>query len=89
MLELKNTISMMTSDDYKERFKAEYFQNFIRYQKLQNMTEKWDKGELIFKPTCPRDIYDNQLEAMGKYLRILEKRAELENIDLSLAYLMV
>lgn len=89
MLELKNTISMMTSDDYKERFKAEYFQNFIRYQKLQNMTEKWDKGELTFKPTCPRDIYDNQLEAMGKYLRILEKRAELENIDLSLAYLMV
>lgn len=39
-MELLNTIDMITSDDYKERFKAEYFQVLIRYKKLQNMLDK-------------------------------------------------
>lgn len=32
--ELRDTIEMMNSGDYKERFKAEYYQIVIRYQKL-------------------------------------------------------
>ena len=32
-MELKDTISMMTSSDYKERFRAEYFQLKIRYDR--------------------------------------------------------
>lgn len=83
MIELKDTIAMMNSDNYKERFKAEYFQNFIRYQKLQSMLKKWDRGELEFEPTCPRDTYDRQIDTMGKYLKVLEERSELENVDLS------
>ena len=52
-MELKDTISMMTSNDYKERFKAEYYQVKIRHEKLVAMVNKWDSGELNFVPTCP------------------------------------
>ena len=37
MMELKDTIQMMQSADYKERFKAEYYQTVIRYEKLDAM----------------------------------------------------
>lgn len=39
MMELKQTVEMMNSADYKERFKAEYMQVVIRYKKLANMLE--------------------------------------------------
>lgn len=39
-MELKDTIEMMQSADYKERFKAEYYQVVIRYQKLKAMILK-------------------------------------------------
>ena len=43
--ELNETVSLMQSTDYKERFKAEYFQLKIRYDKLKAMVEKLDSGE--------------------------------------------
>lgn len=46
------------------------------------MLEKWDAGELNFKPTCPRGMYDEQIAAMKKYLEILEERADLEGVAL-------
>ena len=79
---LVDTVSMMASADYKERFKAEYYQLKIRYQKLQNILDKWDNGELDFEPTCPRCIYDRQIQGMEVYLDTLVDRAELENIEL-------
>ena len=82
-MELKDTISMMTSDDYKERFKAEYYQVKIRHEKLVAIVNKWDSGELNFVPTCPRNLYDKQLAYMENYTDILEQRAKLEGIDLS------
>lgn len=81
-MELKDTIEMMQSADYKERFKAEYYQVVIRYQKLKAMILKWDNGELNFHPTCPRSTYDLQLRAMADYIAILEARAVMENIRL-------
>ena len=80
--ELKDTVAGMTSADYKERFKAEYYQLKIRYDKLYNMCEKWDKNELDFVPTCSRFTYKMQLIAMQFYLKILEERAKAENIEL-------
>ena len=68
MMELKQTVEMMNSVDYKERFKAEYMQVVIRYKKLANMLEKWDKGELPFTPTCPRSTYNMQVRAMTDYI---------------------
>ena len=81
-MELKDTIEMMQSADYKERFKAEYYQVVIRYQKLKAMILKWDNGELNFRPTCPRSTYDLQLRAMADYIAVLEARAVMENIQL-------
>lgn len=81
-MELKDTIGLMQSEDYKERFKAEYQQLKIRFEKLKAMLDKWDKGELKFTPTCNRGIYNFQIRAMADYLATLETRAVIENIEL-------
>ena len=81
-MELKDTVQMMTSTDYKERFKAEYYQLKIRYEKLKALLEKWDKGELDFTPACPREMYGKQMTGMKLYLDILSDRAEIEGIAL-------
>ena len=81
-MELKDTIEMMNSEDYKERFKAEYYQVKLRYGKLKYMLERWDNGILDFTPTCPRSTYDLQITAMENYLAILEARAVMEGIAL-------
>lgn len=83
MMKLSETVEMMNSADYKERFRAEYFQLKIRVNGLKNMLEKWDKGELDFTPTCPREIYDDQMEYMVNYMTVLANRAALEHVDLT------
>lgn len=80
--ELPSTAIMMQSDDYKERFKAEYIQLAIRHKKLKNMLENWDNGLLNFTPSCPRNLYRLQIDAMEKYLALLEARALIEGIEL-------
>ena len=81
-MKLIDTVPLMNSEDYKDRFKAEYYQVYIRFVKLNSMIEKWDKYELDFEPTCPRSTYDMQLKAMRDYISVLEARAVMENIDL-------
>lgn len=81
-MELKDTIEFMQSDDYKDKFKAEYWQVADRYKKLSAMLVKWDKGELNFTPTCPRSTYNMQLKAMTDYMAVLEIRAVAEGIEL-------
>lgn len=83
-MELRDTVEMMNSGDYKERFKAEYQQNVIRYQKLVAMLEKWDKEELKFEPVCPRSTYNMQIKAMTDYIAVLEVRAVIEGISLEI-----
>lgn len=80
---LRETAIQMNSNDYKERFIAEYKQLALRYKSLVNMCIKWNNSQLDFTPTCPREIYDDQLLYMKQYLDILEKRAKLENINLN------
>lgn len=78
----QDTVTMMLSDDYKERFKAEYWQLKIRYEKLYVMITRWDKGYLDFEPDCPRSIYSLQMDAMKQYIAVLEARAKIEGIEL-------
>ena len=80
---LKRTVDMMNSADYKERFKAEYAQTKIRYEKLHAMVVKYEAGTLNFTPSCPLELLKEQKAAMGKYLYCLEVRAQIEGIDLS------
>lgn len=79
---LRDTIDLMNSDDYKERFIAEYMQLKIRYGSLHKMLIKHDAGTLNFTPTCDISILEDQACHMGYYLRQLEVRAEVEKIEL-------
>lgn len=81
-MELRDTIELMNSADYKERFKAEYYQTKIRYDKLHQMIVKYDAGKLEFTPTCPIELLKVQKSHMGQYLYCLEVRAKYEEIEL-------
>ena len=81
-MKLQDTIEMMTSADYKERFKAEYYQLKIRICKLENSLLKYELGELPFKPNCSYDLLNGQLKAMRLYQSYLIERAEIENIEI-------
>lgn len=80
---LANTVDAMTSDNYKDRFIAEYHQTKIRYEKLHNTIVKIEADTLGFEPKCSLEILQSQERIMRKYLTILEIRAEIENIDLT------
>lgn len=82
MNELKETVELMLSNDYKERFKAEYYQLKIRIDKLDNMLSKMKNDELNFIPTCPYELLQYQLKAMLLYKMYLKERAKIEKIDL-------
>ena len=81
-MELKDTVDLMNSENYKDRFKAEYFQTKIRYDNLHKMLVKKAAGTLGFEPTCSTELLTEQKCYMGEYLRALEIRAEIEGISL-------
>ena len=85
-MELKETVELMNSKDYKERFVAEYHQVKIRYEKLKNFCYKIEVEEMLGKEVtkhdCPLELLREQQEYMGLYLSILEKRALIENVEL-------
>lgn len=89
-MELKDTVDLMTSDDYKDRFKAEYHQLKIRYEKLVAILPRYEAGVdvgvadlyLGFTPDTALYNLKKQAKAMRKYLYYLEKRAAFEHIEL-------
>lgn len=82
MKDLKKTIGLMLSSDFKDRAKAEYHQLKIRCEKLEAMCKKYAAGELGFTPNCSLELLQEQLSYMLRYKEILEARAEIEGIDL-------
>lgn len=84
---LIDTTILMKSDDYKERFIAEYQQLTIRYKRLKKMLNDWDNGSLSFILTCPRGVYNTQIEAMVDYIAALIVRALTEGIDLKKSFI--
>ena len=93
MTELKDTVAMMNSPDYKERFKAEYYQTKVRYEKLKAFNNKIEAAEAMKftcdrskcpepKHDCPAEMLREQQSVMGQYLHILEVRAVIEGIEL-------
>ena len=81
-MELKDTIELMTSADFRERFIAEYAQLDIRYKGLSRMVTAYANGTLNFTPKCSIEILKQQLREMDAYMATLEERAEIEGIDL-------
>ena len=86
-MDLKETVDLMLSDDYKDRFIAEYKQTKERYERLKhfcNRIEASMTGE-VTEPEhdCPYSLLREQQRIMGEYLHILEIRAIIEGIDLT------
>lgn len=81
-MKLDKTVDMMISEDYKERFKAEYHQLIYRKNKLQKMLREYAKNELNFIPKCSVDLLTWQLKTMQEYEYILKRRADIEGIEL-------
>ncbi len=81
-MNLKDTVAGMISDDYKARFKAEYQQARIRYEKLLVLIRRAKDGQLDFDLSCPLELLELQEQAMRGYLIILQERAVVEKIDL-------
>lgn len=81
-MKLSETVEMMNSADYKERFKAEYQQLKIRMDGLSTMLRKYKASELKFTPSCSYDLLNGQFKAMDMYASYLEERAEIEGISL-------
>ena len=82
MLGLRDTIELMNSNDFKERFVAEYVQTKIRYDALHRMLVKYKAGTLSFTPQCSYELLTEQAGFMGQYLHCLEVRAEIEGVKL-------
>lgn len=87
MNELNDTVNLMSSADYKERFKAEYWQTKIRYEKLKTFCDKIELANTYDCPPepkhdCPYGMLRDQQEVMGQYLHILELRAIIEDVEL-------
>lgn len=80
-MNLKETIDLMQSVDYKDRFVAELKQCYIRMDKLDTMLKKYRAGELDFEPTCPIELLEAQLKVMEAYFQILVSRASVEGIE--------
>ena len=90
-MELKDTITLMQSEDYKERFIAEYWQTKIRYEKLKAFNTKIEAAQMTEgmknrveepKHDCPAFLLRDQQRTMGEYLHFLEVRAVIESIKL-------
>lgn len=80
--ELLATAKPMFSADFRERFRAEYYQLKIRKEKLDKMLEGYKDGTLPFHPKCSYELLKSQSDTMGNYLKILEERARIEDVPL-------
>ena len=91
-MKLSKTVETITSDAYKERFKAEYYQIKERYERLKSFNNTIEaasrtshsisKRVEMPKYDCPEELLRDQQRAMGEYLHFLEIRAVIENIEL-------
>lgn len=89
--ELSQTCVMMCSKDYRERFKAEFYQLKIRIENLENFlakikaqyhyADKYIEKDKI-QHDCDTFILEEQLYNMKHYLFILKQRAVIENINI-------
>lgn len=73
MEELKDTVDLMLSNDYRDRFLAEFLQTKIRYVKLDTMLEGYFGGKLEFKPGSSIRLLEQQRDTMRAYLNIHTK----------------
>lgn len=81
-MKLQDTVEMMNSSDYKERFKAEFYQLKLRIDGLEAMLTKYENDTLEFTPSCNIALLKAQIATMVAYENILKMRAKQESIEL-------
>lgn len=85
----EETVPLMLSADYKDRFVAEYRQTKIRYEKLKAYCDRIEMAMMhpskVEMPPhdCDLELLRQQQHYMGCYLGVLEKRAIVEGICLN------
>ena len=83
MMELKDTVNNMLSDDWKKRLLGEYQQAKIRLAGLEGYIYKLSVGEAE-KPKCSMNLLLAQKIQMQNYIVTLEKRMKKEGIEYGL-----
>ena len=79
---LADTAAWMTSDDWRERLLAEYWQTVARADALARMLDRMRAGTLDFEPNCSRDTLHTQLVHMRDYLGDLRHRLSIERVQI-------
>ena len=81
-MKLVETVNLMCSRDFKDRFIAEYAQLVIRLSKLNDVLN--NTSDTRFEvDDITKALMLKQRDAMGSYKICLEKRADILWIDLS------
>ncbi len=82
--QLNQTVDLMNSESYKERFVAEYAQIAIRTLRLERVLKSIEDKTCpkCFEPTCDIEILKSQLKTMNAYRATLIFRAAIEEIEL-------
>ena len=80
-MKLDETVNLMCSNDFKDRFIAEYIQLVIRLSKLDAVLN--NTSDVSFKvDDITKALMLKQRDAMESYKTCLEKRAYILGIDL-------
>lgn len=79
-MKLSDTVDLMNSADWKDRFIAEYIQLVIRMIKLE---ESLNNLPEFMSDEIAKALLMKQYDAMQSYKLCLEKRAVLAEIDLN------
>lgn len=80
-MELKDTVDLMLSDDWKDRLKAEYMQCLIRIRKLQAALHQNQMG------SWEREVLTQQMHAMCGYCGVLASRVLQNGISIQVTFL--
>ena len=80
-MELKDTVKLMLSDDWRDRLKAEWLQLTIRCRKLSDFINAADRGEKKYKSDRDKFHMKKQREAMYGYIIALEHRMKDAGIE--------
>ena len=79
-MRLADTVDLMNSSDWKDRFIAEYNQLVIRMIKLE---ESLNNLPQFMSDEIAKALLMKQYDAMQSYKLCLEKRAVLADVDLN------
>lgn len=82
MTKVKKKKKQPLEQGWKERLVEEYTCLKEKYEKLHKTIVQLEAGTCPFEPSCSVDLLKRQAKTIGKYLFILEVRAEQAGIVL-------